>query len=83
VRFLYADTFKGEILHSTGYKRAIDLQGKKVDIIGACTSGSYFFLFVQLDKIIAFSTRYRHEYGFGKLSSVSTEASLTYFFFQT
>jgi len=32
-------TFKGQMLHSTQYKRALDLQGKKVVVVGACTSG--------------------------------------------
>lgn len=33
------DVFKGKTLHSTQHKRALDHQGKKVVIIGACTSG--------------------------------------------
>ncbi|PPR00870.1 hypothetical protein CVT24_000321 [Panaeolus cyanescens] len=33
------DTFKGEILHSTEYKRASDHTGKKVVVVGACTAG--------------------------------------------
>ncbi|KAF7334966.1 Flavin-containing monooxygenase [Mycena venus] len=32
------DTFKGEILHSTQHKRALDHAGKKVVVVGACTS---------------------------------------------
>jgi cation diffusion facilitator CzcD-associated flavoprotein CzcO len=40
-----SDTFKGKMLHSTGYKRATDYQGKKVVIVGACTSGSHFLSF--------------------------------------
>ncbi|KAF7378296.1 Flavin-containing monooxygenase [Mycena sanguinolenta] len=32
------ETFKGQILHSTEHKRAIDHAGKKVVIVGACTS---------------------------------------------
>ncbi|KAF9459685.1 hypothetical protein BDZ94DRAFT_1380914 [Collybia nuda] len=32
------DTFKGQILHSTKHKKADDHKGKKVVIIGACTS---------------------------------------------
>ena len=34
------DTFKGQILHSAQYKRALDYRGKKVVIIGAGTSGT-------------------------------------------
>ncbi|KAF7324570.1 Flavin-containing monooxygenase [Mycena kentingensis (nom. inval.)] len=30
--------FKGEVLHSTQHKRAQDYQGKKVVVVGACTS---------------------------------------------
>ncbi|KAH9484720.1 Indole-3-pyruvate monooxygenase YUCCA1 [Psilocybe cubensis] len=32
------DTFKGQILHSSQHKRALDHAGKKVIIVGACTS---------------------------------------------
>ncbi|EGO00177.1 hypothetical protein SERLA73DRAFT_52761 [Serpula lacrymans var. lacrymans S7.3] len=32
------DTFKGQILHSTNHKKALDHIGKKVVVIGACTS---------------------------------------------
>ncbi|PPQ85677.1 hypothetical protein CVT25_002128 [Psilocybe cyanescens] len=32
------DTFKGQILHSSQHKRALDHEGKKVVIVGACTS---------------------------------------------
>jgi len=32
------ETFKGEMLHSTQHKRALDHEGKKVVIVGACTS---------------------------------------------
>lgn len=35
------DSFKGMALHSTQHKRALDHQGKKVVIIGACTSGTF------------------------------------------
>ncbi|PPQ75986.1 hypothetical protein CVT24_006551, partial [Panaeolus cyanescens] len=34
------DTFKGQILHSTQHKKASDHAGKKVVIVGACTSGT-------------------------------------------
>lgn len=33
------DTFKGDVMHSIRYKRASDYRGKRVTIIGACTSG--------------------------------------------
>ncbi|KIY52791.1 FAD/NAD(P)-binding domain-containing protein [Fistulina hepatica ATCC 64428] len=33
------DEFKGTIMHSTKYKSAKDYEGKKVVVIGACTSG--------------------------------------------
>lgn len=32
------DEFKGQILHSTSHKRALDHEGKKIVIVGACTS---------------------------------------------
>ncbi|KAK7032645.1 hypothetical protein VNI00_012910 [Paramarasmius palmivorus] len=35
------DVFKGQILHSSQHKRASDHVGKKVVVIGACTSGLY------------------------------------------
>jgi hypothetical protein len=35
------DKFKGPLLHSLQHKKAMDFQGKKVVVIGACTSGSY------------------------------------------
>jgi cation diffusion facilitator CzcD-associated flavoprotein CzcO len=31
--------FKGEVMHSLEHKRASDHQGKKVVVVGACTSG--------------------------------------------
>lgn len=37
------DTFKGQILHSSQHKRALDHEGKKVVIVGACTSGHFLF----------------------------------------
>jgi len=33
------DGFKGEILHSSEHKKASDHTGKKVVVVGACTSG--------------------------------------------
>jgi cation diffusion facilitator CzcD-associated flavoprotein CzcO len=33
------DKFKGPILHSMQHRRALDYQGKKVVVIGSCTSG--------------------------------------------
>lgn len=33
-----SETFKGQMLHSSWHKRALDHEGKKVVIIGACTS---------------------------------------------
>ena len=33
------DKFKGQVLHSTHHKSAKDFVGKKVVIVGACTSG--------------------------------------------
>ncbi len=33
------DKFRGEFLHSTEHKRALDHAGKKVVIVGSCTSG--------------------------------------------
>ncbi|KAF7355516.1 hypothetical protein MSAN_01468600 [Mycena sanguinolenta] len=35
------DEFKGQILHSSQHKKATDHAGKKVVVIGACTSGIY------------------------------------------
>ncbi|KAG6899119.1 hypothetical protein C0993_000645 [Termitomyces sp. T159_Od127] len=35
------DTFKGQILHSTRHKSATDHLGKKVIVVGACTSGTH------------------------------------------
>jgi cation diffusion facilitator CzcD-associated flavoprotein CzcO len=37
------EIFKGEMLHSSRHKRALDHKGKKVVIVGACTSGVYPF----------------------------------------
>jgi hypothetical protein len=36
---LTQDTFKGQMLHFSRYKRASDHKGKKVVVVGACTSG--------------------------------------------
>ena len=33
------DEFEGQILHSTQHKNALDHKGKKVAVVGACTSG--------------------------------------------
>nr|GAT42717.1 flavin-containing monooxygenase [Mycena chlorophos] len=33
------DTFPGQVLHSSQHKRALDHAGKKVVVVGACTSG--------------------------------------------
>lgn len=33
------DAFKGQILHSSQHKKALDHAGKKVVVVGACTSG--------------------------------------------
>lgn len=35
------NAFKGQILHSTQHNRASDHMGKKVAVVGACTSGMY------------------------------------------
>lgn len=35
----FQDKFKGTLLHSSQHKKAHDHAGKKVAIIGACTSG--------------------------------------------
>lgn len=37
------DVFKGKALHSLAHKRALDYEGKKVVVIGSCTSGMYTF----------------------------------------
>lgn len=34
------DEFKGQIIHSTEFKSGKDMIGKKVVVIGACTSGA-------------------------------------------
>lgn len=46
------DEFEGQILHSTQHDKALDHEGKKVVVVGACTSGTlpsaihhFFFLF--------------------------------------
>jgi len=40
----FQDTFKGEIIHSTRFKKASAHEGKKVVVIGACTSGTFLRL---------------------------------------
>lgn len=35
------DEFKGEVLHSSQYTKAMNHAGKKVVVVGACTSGKY------------------------------------------
>jgi cation diffusion facilitator CzcD-associated flavoprotein CzcO len=35
------DEFGGQILHSSQHNRAADHTGKKVVVVGACTSGNY------------------------------------------
>ena len=58
------DTFKGQILHSGNYKRALDYQGKKVVIIGAGTSGMSSMLtslmFIHESAMLTDSPRHLH-----------------------
>lgn len=35
------DKFEGQLLHSSEHNKASDHQGKKVVVIGSCTSGPY------------------------------------------
>jgi cation diffusion facilitator CzcD-associated flavoprotein CzcO len=40
------ENFKGEVMHSLDFKSARDHQGKKVLVVGACTSGLCFLSIV-------------------------------------
>lgn len=51
---LLQENFKGQILHSIQHKRASDHSGKKVVVVGACTSGMTFFFFCEVK--ISFNT---------------------------
>lgn len=42
------EKFKGQVLHSTQHKRALDHEGKKVVVVGACTSGETLTCFANL-----------------------------------
>lgn len=44
VHFAGEEKFQGELLHSTSYRSAARFIGKKVVIVGACTSGTSIIL---------------------------------------
>ena len=51
------DEFKGQILHSCEHKCATDHLGKKVVVIGACTSGTTDYLFSSPAELTMASSR--------------------------
>ncbi len=67
------DKFKGEFLHSTEHKRALDHAGKKVVIVGSCTSGERtqppYFTSMLLRLLLAHDiAKDYYDHGVGKLS---------------
>lgn len=48
---LVQEEFKGQVLHSTSHHSAKDHLGKKVVVVGACTSGMFPLLLVVTDPL--------------------------------